>query len=86
MAILKNKNKKIEIKDGDKIKNACKKLEIPFCCEEGICGSCLIEVKSGEKNLSELSEAERDLGLGDDSRRLACQCKIINGTVEIEPF
>lgn len=75
--------KSVEIKDGDKIRDAVEKLGVPFGCEEGICGTCMIDVVEGENNLSELTEQERDL-MRDKNHRLACQCKIRKGDVKIE--
>ncbi len=58
---------------------------VPFACTEGVCGTCIVEVLSGNENLSEPTEAEIDF-LGEDgctSERMACQCRLKQGTVEI---
>ena len=72
-----------EVKNGDDIREACEKLGVPFGCEEGICGTCMIDVVEGENNLSELTEQEKDL-MRDKKHRLACQCKIKKGEVKFE--
>tara|TARA_Y100001935_G_C17017910_1_gene366284 strand:+ start:42 stop:314 length:273 start_codon:yes stop_codon:yes gene_type:complete len=49
---------------------------VPFCCEEGVCGTCVIEVEKGMEHLTPFTEEESDF-LGElDTERLACQCKI----------
>ena len=49
---------------------------VPFCCEEGVCGTCVIEVEKGMEHLTPFTEEESDF-LGDlETERLACQCKI----------
>ena len=71
-----------ELENGDSIRNACEKLGVPFGCEKGICGTCMIDILEGENNLSELTEQEKDLSRS-KKHRLACQCKIKKGEVEI---
>lgn len=84
MARLKLNEEHIELKDGAPLKDACEEAGVPFACTEGVCGTCVIEVKKGMENLSEMTEEEKDF-LGDtDDERLACQCRIKKGTVEIE--
>lgn len=72
-----------EIPDGEKIKNAAEEMGVLFGCEDGLCGTCMIDVISGENNLTELTQAEKDLER-DLKHRLACQCRIKKGKVEIE--
>lgn len=83
MAKITRKNKTIEVEDGDKIKEACKKMGISFGCENGMCGTCMINILEGEENLSELTE-EEDILERDRFHRLACQCRIKKGEVKIE--
>ncbi|MFZ4773385.1 MAG: 2Fe-2S iron-sulfur cluster-binding protein [Chlamydiia bacterium] len=80
-----------ELKEGDSIKGCCEEAGVPFACEEGICGTCIVEVMEGADCLSEYNEAEEDfLGpkpavckAGQGVERLACQCKIASsGTVK----
>ena len=72
-----------EISDGEKIKIPAEELGVLFGCEDGICGTCMINVISGEKNLTDLTQAEKDLER-DIKNRLACQCRIKKGKVEID--
>jgi ferredoxin len=73
----------IEVSNGSSIKEACKKMNVPFGCETGVCGSCMINIVEGEENLNELTEEEEALAR-DKKHRLACQCKIESGEVEID--
>lgn len=79
-----NDEDEIEIADGERIKDACEEAGVPFACEEGICGTCVIEVEEGMENLSEVTEEEEDF-LGDEcEERLACQCRINGGCVKVK--
>lgn len=83
MAVIECDGKRVEVSDGSSIRDACEELGVPFGCNEGFCGSCLIEVVEGGENLSERTEEEELMGL-DDGFRLACQCFIKKGVVKIE--
>lgn len=73
-----------DLPDGGEIAEICENAGVPFACTEGVCGTCVIEVTEGMENLSEFNEAEEDF-LGElDNERLACQCKIKQGTVKIK--
>lgn len=73
-----------ELPDGSPIANACEEAGVPFACTEGVCGTCVIEIKQGKENLSEPTQEEKDfLGEGTCDERLACQCKIRRGEVRI---
>ena len=76
----------VEIPDGDPIKEKCRENNVPFGCEDGMCGTCTIEVESGEENLSEKNEKEKDMHGDDPKIRLACQCSIKSGEVKISNF
>ena len=75
-------DEEIEVINGEKIQEACRKLNVPFSCETGVCGTCMIDIVKGEDNLSELTEEEKALKR-DKRHRLACQCKIYSGEVTI---
>lgn len=61
--------------------------DIPYACENGICGTCIVKVVKGAENLSEMEEQEKmtlsALGVDDGEHRLACQCQV-NGDANIE--
>ena len=80
-----NGEDEMEVAEGEAIKSYCEEAGIPFACEEGLCGTCVIEVEEGMENLSEFTQEESDF-LGDsDCERLACQCKMKNdGTVKVK--
>ncbi len=80
-----NINQEFDIPDGSSIVEICEKVGIPFACGyEGICGSCLIEVIEGMENLNEFTQAEKDFFGEIKNERLACQCKILKGTVKLK--
>lgn len=57
-----------------------------FGCTDGVCGTCLVTIKSGGENLSEKGETESstlEMLDAEPDKRLACQCKL-NGDVSIE--
>lgn len=60
---------------------------IPYGCEDGKCGTCIVKAVEGKENLSAMEEKEQQtlevMGMGDGEHRLACQCKV-NGDVTIE--
>lgn len=61
-------------------------LGIPFGCENGLCGTCLININSGMEHLSEKTEQEEftlEARSADDDQRLSCQCKVL-GDVHFE--
>tara|TARA_Y100000310_G_scaffold285184_1_gene308473 strand:+ start:5247 stop:5513 length:267 start_codon:yes stop_codon:yes gene_type:complete len=76
-------NKEVHVNDGENIRKSCEKLGVPFQCTNGICGTCIIDIVSGQENLSELTKEEKDLGR-DKEHRLACQCKIKKGDVKFK--
>lgn len=72
-----------EVADGAPIAEACEEAGVPFACTEGVCGTCVIEVKEGMENLTPFTQEEEDF-LGEMvSERLACQCKMKCGQVKI---
>lgn len=73
----------IEVEDGGPISQACEEAGVPFACTEGVCGTCVIEVKEGMENLSSFTQEEEDFLGVLDRERLACQCKIRGGCVKI---
>ncbi|MCB1114330.1 MAG: (2Fe-2S)-binding protein [Chlamydiia bacterium] len=77
-------DEEIELPDGSPLAEICEEAGVPFACTEGVCGTCVIEIKEGEENLSPQTVEEEDfLGEGNTQERLACQCKIKGGCVKI---
>lgn len=81
--IIFNDEEEEEVPDGSPLKEFCEKAGVPFACEEGICGTCVIEIEEGAENLSEFTQEEIDFLGEEDKERLACQCKIKKGCVKI---
>jgi len=71
-----------EVKDGEGIASPCEQAGVPFNCNSGVCGSCIVKVLEGAENLGELTEEEIDLSL-DQNTRLACVCVIKSSTVKL---
>ena len=83
MAKIKYGEKELKVGDNEQIKEACEELEVFFGWGTGSCGACMIKVIKGQENLSGLTKNEEKFGLKKNDR-LACQCKIKDGTVEID--
>lgn len=82
--IIEHNNEEIELPDNSPIAEVCEDAGVPFACTEGVCGTCVIEIKEGKENLSEPTPEEEDfLGEGTSDERLACQCQIKCGRVKI---
>jgi ferredoxin len=74
----------IELPDDSPIAECCEEAGVPFACTEGVCGTCVIEIKEGKENLSPPTKEEEDfLGTGTSHERLACQCRIKSGRVRV---
>jgi ferredoxin len=82
--IFSHNNEEVDLEDGESIAEICEEAGVPFACTEGVCGTCVIEVKEGAENLTPPTQEEKDF-LGEDTgcERLACQCKIKCGKVKI---
>lgn len=70
----------IDLKPGDAIQASCDELGVPFGCQAGSCGTCVIIIESGMENLGPKNELEEDMGLK-DNERLACQARMGDGDV-----
>ncbi len=75
--------KTVEVPAGSKIHKPCEELGVQFGCEDGICGTCVIDVQEGHENLSPLNDKEEDMAL-EEYQRLACQCKIMKGNMKFK--
>ncbi len=83
--IFENSGEEAELQDDSPLAQTCEEAGVPFACTEGICGTCVIEIKEGGENLTPPSQAEIDfLGeCGTAKERMACQCTIKTGCVKI---
>lgn len=82
--IFDHNQEEIDLPDNSPIAEACEEAGVPFACTEGVCGTCVIEIKEGQENLSPATQEEEDfLGSNPCDERLACQCKIKSGIVRI---
>ena len=82
--VFEHNDEEIDLADGTAIAEACEEAGVPFPCTEGVCGTCVIEIKAGKENLTPCTQEEQDfLGEGTCDERLACQCRIKQGTVRI---
>lgn len=82
--IFDHNDEEFELKEDAPIAEVCEEAGVPFACTEGVCGTCVIEVKEGMDNLSTPTQEEEDfLGEGTCEERLACQCKIRKSNVRI---
>ena len=83
LLIFEREGEEYEVPEGESIQEACEQAGVPFACTEGVCGTCVIEVKEGEENLSEYTQAEEDFLGPQQHERLACQCRMKRGKVKI---
>ncbi len=83
MVKLKLEDNEVEQEDNSPMQPAAESLGIPFGCQNGMCGTCIVEVQEGMENLSAKNEKEEDFGL-EDSQRLACQCTMKSGSIKID--
>ncbi len=73
----------VDVEEGALLREVTQKngWPIPYGCENGICGTCLITIPEGSDNLSEIGEHEaqtlKAMGKTDGTHRLACQCKVM---------
>ncbi len=78
----------VEVEAGKSLKDICQEndMSVPFGCENGLCGTCLVTIKEGVENVSDLTDIEKEtletLG-GYENQRLACQC-MVNGDVTFD--
>ncbi len=64
------------------LENQTSQRVIPFGCQSGACGACVIEVLDGFDSLGEMDGDEvdflEDLGRTDKQYRLACQSRLMS--------
>lgn len=83
MATLKHNDQEIHLIDGSSLQEPCMELGIPFGCQNGVCGTCRIDIIEGMEYLNPRTPPENDMEL-EGTERLACQCRIKGGVVRIE--
>lgn len=53
---------------------------IAFGCEDGVCGTCIVEVEDGSENMNEPDDVENQtletMMMKDGKHRLACKCQV----------
>lgn len=69
-----------ELDPGEPIQMACEALGVPFGCQAGSCGTCVIVIEAGMEHLWPPNDLETDMRLR-DNERLACQARIKDGEV-----
>ena len=77
-----------KIEDGSALIDICDEIDVSlsFGCTEGTCGVCELTVVDGNKNLSKITDEEKEYLLPEDletGMRLGCQLKIRKGNVTI---
>ncbi len=77
-----------EVEDGTSLIECCEETDVSltFGCTEGSCGVCELTVVSGMKNLSRVTEEEKEYLLEEDlesGMRLGCQIKVRKGDVTL---
>lgn len=87
MATLKFKQtgETVELPDGSPIAGPCEKAGVPIACSRGFCGACAVVVTKGMENLTKPTQEEIDF-FGEEGvkkERMACQCSINRGEVEL---
>lgn len=79
----------VEVETGKDLKDVTRDHGWPvaFGCEDGVCGTCIINVEEGKENLSPMEEMEAQtldmMCMKDGEHRLCCQCKV-NGDVKFK--
>ena len=82
MATIILNDEEIDVPDGENIVDHIEEAGVPIGCSNGVCGTCEVEVLEGMENLSEVNEAENDLGM-EGNKRLGCQYVITKGEVKL---
>lgn len=84
-----NTKQEVEVKKGDLLREITQEngWPVPYACENGICGTCLMRVNKGKESLNKIEEQEQmtleAMGADDGNHRLACQCKVGDEDLEI---
>lgn len=83
-----NSNMELEVPDNTSILEAALAHDIEIdndCGANGVCGTCQVHIEHGLKNLSEMTDGERELlemtDYVPDKSRLACQTRVFGDIV-----
>ena len=77
-----NNGEEENVENGAELKHVTRDAGWPIAygCEDGMCGTCVIEITEGQENLSEVQDQENQtlsiMGLEHGQYRLCCQTKI----------
>lgn len=82
-------DKSADAQAGELLREVCQANDftLPFGCENGLCGTCLVAIKSGAEHLSEKTPQEKEtleVLMAYEDQRLACQCKVQGGDVTFD--
>ncbi len=84
-----NTGEEVEVEEGASLKEVTREKGWPIAygCEDGVCGTCIVEIEEGAENLSKIGDVEAQtlevMMMNDGKHRLACQCKV-KGDVKIK--
>jgi len=79
----------VEVPEGSKMVDVARQngASVPFGCANGVCGTCISKIVSGNENLSQPGPREQQtlemFGADGGEHRLLCQC-IVNGDVKVD--
>ena len=79
----------VEVDAGSELKDVTKDegWPIAYGCEDGVCGTCIVDIVEGKENISPKEEVESQtldmMCMNDGEHRLCCQCKV-NGDIEMK--
>ena len=77
-------SKEVEVKEGEKIKDAVESMGVLIACADGTCGVCKIQIVEGMENLDRINDCEKEMGC-EGNERLGCQCRIKKGKIVVKP-
>ena len=65
--IFDHSNEEVSLPDNSPLTEVCEEAGVPFACTEGVCGTCVIEIKEGKENLSPPTQEEETFNQRDAS-------------------
>ncbi|WP_157952473.1 2Fe-2S iron-sulfur cluster-binding protein [Candidatus Similichlamydia epinepheli] len=82
--VFKTSNVEVEVEDNTNLQKVCSQHGVLFGCRSGGCGTCIVQIISGQENLNPPTEAELDFFCDEvGGERLACQITLLHGEVTI---